>query len=94
MLLHYEPRSQLALEVKNHGDHKEEWNSEQIRDFVRKLGFMDKEKADGGAQIKRFLSLNQVKYTLCIHGKIYIAIDNFFNLIDCIKAAGFVYEAK
>lgn len=59
MHLHYEPTS--LLKVKDCEIHKEKWNSEQIRDFVRKLGFMDKQKADGGGQIKRFLSLNQVK---------------------------------
>ena len=34
------------------------WNREEIGDFVRKLGFMDKDK--GGDKIKHFLHLNQV----------------------------------
>lgn len=35
------------------------WNSEQIRDFVRKLGFLDTEK-EGGNKIKHFLHVNEV----------------------------------
>ena len=38
---------------------EELWNEEQIGDFVRKLGFMDKEN-EGGKQIKQFIHLNQV----------------------------------
>jgi hypothetical protein len=40
---------------------KERWNSEQIRDFVRKLGFMDTEREEGGVRIKHFLHLSQVR---------------------------------
>ncbi len=49
------------------------WNEEQISDFVRKLGFLDKRsesdekereevggREDPGEQINRFLHLNQV----------------------------------
>ena len=53
MFLHYMPTSS-----KNPGG--EVMTSEEIKDFVRKLGFVDKEKAGRGAQIKQFLSLNQV----------------------------------
>ena len=35
------------------------WNSEQISDFVRKLGFLDTEK-EGGHDIKHFLHVNEV----------------------------------
>ena len=35
------------------------WNSEQISDFVRKLGFLDTEK-EGGDKIKEFLHVNEV----------------------------------
>ena len=35
------------------------WNSEQIGDFVRKLGFLDTEK-EGGDEIKHFLHVNEV----------------------------------
>ena len=35
------------------------WNSEQINDFVRKLGFLDTEK-EGGDNIKHFLHVNEV----------------------------------
>ncbi len=37
----------------------ESMNMEQVKDFVRKLGFMDKEK-EGGDKIKHFLHLSQV----------------------------------
>ncbi len=37
----------------------ERWNSEQINDFVRKLGFLDTEK-EGGDSIKHFLHINEV----------------------------------
>ncbi len=37
----------------------ENMNIEQVKDFVRKLGFMDKEK-EGGDKIKHFLHLSQV----------------------------------
>lgn len=35
------------------------WSSEQISDFVRKLGFQDTEK-EGGDRIKHFLHINEV----------------------------------
>lgn len=41
---------------------EEKMNSEQVRDFVRKLGFVDKDKK-GGNQIKQFLHLYQVSAT-------------------------------
>lgn len=41
------------------GRNLERWNSEQINDFVRKLGFLDTEKA-GGEKIKHFLHINEV----------------------------------
>ena len=37
---------------------KERWESEQITDFVRKLGFMESKK--GEEQIQHFLHLNEV----------------------------------
>ena len=54
MFLHYKPTSQFPGE-----DQLEKWNGEQIRDFVRKLGFVDKNKAENGVKIKCFLSLHQ-----------------------------------
>ena len=36
----------------------ESWNLEQIGDFVRKLGFLDKD--EGKDDIRNFLHLNQV----------------------------------
>ena len=38
---------------------KENWNKEQINDFVRKLGFLDAQR-EGGGQIKHFLHINEV----------------------------------
>lgn len=38
---------------------KENWNKEQINDFVRKLGFLDTQR-EGGDQIKHFLHINEV----------------------------------
>jgi hypothetical protein len=43
------------------GVHRE-MNGEQIRDFVRKLGFLDKDKDD--EKIKHFLHLNQVSHNM------------------------------
>ena len=40
------------------------WNSEQINDFVRKLGFLDTEK-EGGNKIKHFLHINEVCVCMC-----------------------------
>ncbi len=37
----------------------EQWNSEQISDFVRKLGFMDTER-EGGEKIKHFRLISSV----------------------------------
>lgn len=61
MFLRYELTSRKLTSADERSQvHQENWNSEQIRDFVRKLGFVDKDKAESGVQIKRFLSLNQV----------------------------------
>ena len=43
------------------GGVEQKWSSEQIADFVRKLGFLDAEK-EGGDKIKLFLHLNSVSY--------------------------------
>jgi len=45
---------------------EQKWKSEQIGDFVRKLGFLDAEGSDGD-QINRFLYLNQVCVCVCLH---------------------------
>lgn len=42
-----------------HVSRKENWNREQINDFVRKLGFLDAQK-ESGDQIKHFLHINEV----------------------------------
>lgn len=71
MLLEYQPRLPALKEGDTETPHiqvesstemearKEVWNLEQIGDFVRKLGFLDKEK-EGGDKIKQFLYFNQV----------------------------------
>ena len=41
------------------GSVEQRWTSEQIADFVRKLGFLGTEK-EGGDKIKLFLHLNSV----------------------------------
>ena len=41
------------------GSVEQRWNSEQIADFVRKLGFLDTKK-EGGDMIRKFLHLNSV----------------------------------
>lgn len=72
MMLEYEPASssqlqegaklpQIKPQVESSGRCKEIWNQEQIEDFVRKLGFVDRDKEETGEdKIKSFLHLNQV----------------------------------
>ena len=50
----------------------ENWNREQINDFVRKLGFLDAQR-EGGNQIKHFLHINEVsiKHVLYVHVHVY-----------------------
>jgi len=55
ILSRLESRNDHEVEVRN----VELWNSEQISDFVRKLGFLDTEK-EGGDKIKHFLHVNEV----------------------------------
>ena len=43
---------------------QEKWSSEQIEDFVRKLGFLDKDKEEGGGRITTFLHFNQASKSL------------------------------
>ena len=54
-----EPQAQFLLADKTSAIEK--WNTEQVGDFVRKLGFFEKEKdREGGEKIKHFLHVNQV----------------------------------
>ena len=63
LFLHYEPSfTQQTLIIRGGEIVKEKWNNEQIRDFVRRLGFVDKDEAKSGAQIRLFLSLDQVNF--------------------------------
>ena len=56
---------------------KEFKNNEQIDDFLRKLGFMDKER-EGGDFIKQFLHLSQVIET------VYIFVVYFLTLFQIL----------
>jgi hypothetical protein len=89
MFLHYKPSCPQSIEV---NIDEEEWNSERIRDFVRKLGFLDKEKAQGGIQIKRFLSLNQVSGQLAL--PIVFTLSLILYSIGSLKIARALYEAE
>ncbi len=69
MFLEYEPSTQQLLTPssgvatdtpEDAGKVRQEtWNNEQIGDFVRKLGFLDKDKEEGGGHITLFLHFNQ-----------------------------------
>ena len=68
LILEYSPSQQFTptslsqppnLEDPELGINMQHWNSEQIGDFVRKLGFLDTEK-EGGDKIKNFLHVNEV----------------------------------
>ena len=54
-----EPESQ-GEQVLGNNAKVERWNTEQIGDFVRKLGFMDTQK-EGGEKIKHFRRISEVK---------------------------------
>ena len=57
---------------------KENWNREQINDFVRKLGFLDAQK-EGGDQIKHFLHINEVILVIVLVSTSYV-LHIFFRL--------------
>lgn len=63
MLLEFELDSTLFTASQSEEDEAvsrmARWDFEQIMDFVRKLGFLDKDK-EGGDKINDFLVLNQV----------------------------------
>ena len=65
------------------------WNLEQIGDFVRKLGFLDKDEEKD--DIKNFLRLNQVKISVfpCIIIYIYNSIS-----LDCSQDFWPLLEAR
>ena len=54
------------------------WNSEQIKDFVRKLGFLDKDK-EQGSFFKQFLKLSQVSIECSIYNHCHILINPKFS---------------
>ena len=62
MFLEYEPITlQLSAPSERAAEPTlEKWNGEQIEDFVRKLGFLDKDKEEGRERITAFLHFNQV----------------------------------
>lgn len=68
LILEYSPSQQFTptslsqppnLEGPELGINVQHWNTEQIGDFVRKLGFLDTEK-EGGDKIKNFLHVHEV----------------------------------
>ena len=76
MFLHYTPTSHKHIEVPA----EEKWNSEEIRDFVRKLGFVDKDKAESRDKIRCFLRLHQASSLA------YCLITNMLRQGDAIFA--------
>ena len=71
--------------------HSQCLNNEQINEFLRKLGFIDKEKKEGDHCIKQFLYLSQVIFKInCIN---FITI-SIFVLLDCIQAVELVSKIK
>lgn len=52
------------------GIQMEMWNSEQISDFVLKLGFLDA-KGENDTHIKKFLHINEVKGSVSILVKLF-----------------------
>ena len=75
-----------------HGANRtENWNREQINDFVRKLGFLDAQR-EGGDQIKHFLHINEVQYcaykmNIC---NVHVNVNNRFSqyLPGCKQTLG------
>ncbi len=103
LYLEYEPFSSVSKSLSNlpgvaglgKVSCRERKTEEQINDFLRKLGFMDKEK-EGGDFIKQFLHLSQVRddkfvkwlrklyVCVCICFLFFFTILIFFNLLFII----------
>lgn len=83
--------SSLGVEPQGDKVRREKWNREQIGDFVRKLGFLDKDK-EGGDRIKLFLRLSQVSHAPSLHPSHYQSLPPS-PCIDRVQAAGAVLEA-
>ncbi len=73
----------------------EQWNSEQIGDFVRKLGFMDTER-EGGEKIKHFRHISSVS-TILYNGDNYIHVRILYTcpyiicvFFSCIHVVNFI----
>ena len=58
-VFHAQPTVPKQVSKKETNQGRVHKNSEQIRDFVRKLGFLDKDQK-GGDRVKNFLHLSQV----------------------------------
>ena len=56
VFLHFKPQISSCV--------SETWNSEQIDDFVRKLGFLESQGPDVDQQVKNFQQLSQVTQIL------------------------------
>ena len=71
---------------------QEQWNFEQISDFVRKLGFMSTEK-EGGEKIKQFRYISDVSLSIIESFKLLLhSVCSIFK--DCIPPAGTLWSTK
>ena len=89
------PSSSLGVEFQGDKVRREKWNREQIGDFVRKLGFLDKDK-EGGDRIKHFLRLSQVSHAHIPHPSSLPLLLPFVFPLPCtdgVQVAGAVLEA-
>ena len=81
MLLYFKPAAQQLLENNPVPLKTIQWNKKQIDDFVRKLGFL--EKQDVEQTVKQFQQLNEVSkliindYRLFVH---HVYFNNFYFL--------------
>lgn len=76
-----EPHQELQTDLEK--VRKERWNYEQIADFVRKLGFMDKQKGD--QNIKHFLYLSQVSYIAITCTYLSQLLNTSIDIHGCIE---------
>ncbi len=66
----------------------EQWNSEQIGDFVRKLGFMDTER-EAGEKIKHFRHISSVSAIL--YHEYYMYVFHMCTHVTCISTTSRLY---
>ena len=85
-----EPNPDNVEEGTGKGSKSEQWSSEQIGDFVRKLGFMDTEK-EGGEKIKHFRHISAVSSLLTT---LHIISSHLLLFIDCLPSTGAICATK